>query len=268
MAIQIDEHETHQPGTEAAHGNGIGEIFPLLPVGRSVRIVGPVESVDYRQTPHPRNSRGELGVPMYNWYTNSISHDPLGRMASDRHAADNRNVINAEVGKAPKGDVNPHKTAGRDPKAMAKHIKRVAEFLGFDIVGIADVHPSFVYKGGRYNPEGGLVEGSEKDAGSPEAIAKPFPFAIVACVSWDYDMGRAHRHRIGDTTYHFSQQEAHLLYQTLAGYIRELGYNVALGAGIPMPLAVAAGIGEMGRNGMVVTKKFGSRLHMPDVLVK
>ena len=47
----------------------------------------------------------------------------------------------------------------------------------------------------------------------------------------------------------------------------ELGYDVALGAGIPMPLAVAAGIGEMGRNGMVITEKYGSRIHMPDVIL-
>jgi reductive dehalogenase len=240
---------------------------PLPPLGRSVRVVGELTSVDYRQTPHPKNSRGELGLPMYNWYVNSISHDPLGRIASDRHSADTRNVVLTPVGKAKKGGVNPRRTEVRDPKVMAKHIKRVARFMGFDVVGIAKVHPAFVYKGGRYNPSGGLLDGSDKDAIPPEKIAETFPYAIVACVAWDYRMGKAHRHRIGDAAYHFSQQEAHLLYQSLAGYIRELGYNVALGAGIPMPLAVAAGIGEMGRNGMVITEKFGSRIHMPDVIL-
>jgi reductive dehalogenase len=271
MAIQIGRRETQEPEPGNGVHKGDGDIpegaLPLPPLGRSIKIVGNLESVDYRQTPHPKNSRGELGVPLFNWYTNSISHDPLGRMASDRHAADQRNVINAVVSKAPKGQVNPHKTEIRDPKVMANHIKRVAKFIGFDVVGIAPVHPSFVYKGGRYTPEGGLAAGSDKDAKDPEVIAKQFPYAIVACVAWDYDMGKAHRHRIGDAAYHFSQQEAHLLYQTLAGYIRELGYNVAMGAGIPMPLAVAAGIGEMGRNGMVITEKFGSRIHMPDVIL-
>ena len=201
-----------------------------------MNVVGELTSVDYRQTPHPKNSRGELGLPMYNWYVNSISHDPLGRIASDRHSADPRNVVLTEVGKAKKGGVNSSRTPVSDPKVMSRHIKRVAKFFGFDIVGIAKVHPSFVYQGGRYNPDGGLLAGSDKDALSPEIIAKTFPYAIVACVAWDYKMGKAHRHRIGDAAYHFSQQEAHLLYQSLAGYIRELGYNVALGAGIPMPL--------------------------------
>ncbi|HET9321071.1 MAG TPA: reductive dehalogenase domain-containing protein [Bryobacteraceae bacterium] len=266
MAIQIENRE---PSLDGEHANGDAATArpPLPPLGKSIRIVGEVESVDYRQTPHPKNSRGELGVPMYNWYTNSISHDPLGRMASDRHAADNRNVVNAVVAKAAKGGVNPRKTSVDDPKVMSDHIKRVAKFIGFDVVGIANVHPSFVYKGGRYQPDGSMTEGSDKDPTDPEVVAKQFPYAVVACVAWDYDMGRAHRHRIGDAAYHFSQQEAHILYQTLAGYIRELGYHVAMGAGIPMPLAVAAGIGEMGRNGMVITEKFGSRIHMPDVIL-
>src|SRR6266568_1912416 len=119
MAIQVEnrglrvEHEEN-----GRDGNGAAQPPPLPPLGNSIRIVGEVESVDYRQTPHPKNSRGELGVPMYNWYTNSISHDPLGRIASDRHAADNRNVVNAVVAKAPKGGVNPRQTAIRDAKVM------------------------------------------------------------------------------------------------------------------------------------------------------
>jgi reductive dehalogenase len=271
MAVDVKAEGLEEAGAHAPEQNGNPSAPtnrpPLPPLGRSVHVVGELTSVDYRQTPHPKNSRGELGLPMYNWYVNSISHDPLGRIASDRHSADTRNVVLTPVGKAKKGAVNPEKTPISDPKAMSKHIKRVAKFIGFDVVGIANVHPSFVYKGGRYNPDGGLLAGSDKDAIEPETIAKTFPYAIVACVAWDYDMGKAHRHRIGDAAYHFSQQEAHLLYQTLAGYIRELGYNVALGAGIPMPLAVAAGIGEMGRNGMVITEKFGSRIHMPDVIL-
>ncbi len=244
------------------------EVIPLYPaLGRSVRVIAPIKSVDYRQTPHPKNSRGELGVPMFNWYTNTVSRDPLGRIGSDRHASDLRNVVLSAVGKAQKGTVNPERTYVPDPKLMSAHIKRVAKFIGFDVVGIAPVHPSFVYTGSRYNPGGDLQAGTEEEAKSPDVIAERFPYAIVACVAWDYDMGKAHRHRIGDAAYHFTQQEAHLLYQTLAGYIRELGYNVAMGAGIPMPLAVAAGIGEMGRNGMVVTEKFGSRIHMPDVIL-
>ena len=52
--------------------------------------------------------------------------DPLGRISSDRHSADPRNVVLSPIGKAKKGNVNPAKTQVSDPQVMAAHIKRVA----------------------------------------------------------------------------------------------------------------------------------------------
>lgn len=256
------EIPANQNGEETPYNNP-----PLPPLGRSIRVVGEMQSVDYRETPHPKNARGELGQALFNWYRNLPSHDPLGRIAMGNHAADVRNVVTTALSKAKKGAVNPTKTEVRDPKVMSRHIKRVAKYLGADVVGIAPVHPSFLYIGGRFNIQAGHVAGSESEGNDAESVAHRYPYAIVAATAWDYDMGRAHRHRIGDAAYHFSQQKAHFVYQALAGYIRELGYNVLLGAGIPMPLAVAAGLGEMGRHGMVITKTFGARIHMPDVIL-
>src|SRR5262249_16615362 len=53
--------------------------FPTPYLGRSVRIVGNVVNVDMNQSPHPKNSRGELGKPLFNWYNNTVSKDPLTR---------------------------------------------------------------------------------------------------------------------------------------------------------------------------------------------
>ena len=51
-------------------------------LGRSVRIVGPVVNVDMNQSPHPKNQRGELGKPLFNWYHNTVSKDPLTRVSA------------------------------------------------------------------------------------------------------------------------------------------------------------------------------------------
>lgn len=271
MTILSDKKASQKDDPAVAGDNNGGQESPkrspLPNLGRSIRIVGEVESVDYRQTPHPKNARGELGPALFNWYRNLPSHDPLGRIGTGTHAADARNVVTTPVGKSKRGAVNPTKTEVRDPKVMSRHIKRVARYLGADVVGIAAVHPSFIYKGGRYDIQAGLAAGSDGNSPDPESLARQFPYAICAATAWDYDMGKAHRHHIGDAAYHFSQLNAHLIYRELAGYIRELGYNAVLGAGIPMPLAVAAGFGEMGRHGMVITEKFGARIHMPDVIL-
>ena len=72
--------------------------FPAPYLGRSVKIVGPHVNVDMNQSPHPKNARGELGKPLFNWYRNTVSNDPLTRVSAPNHFADRRhfltNVIN------------------------------------------------------------------------------------------------------------------------------------------------------------------------------
>src|SRR5439155_17152437 len=109
-------------------------------LGRSVQIVGPVEPVDPQQGPHPKNSRGELGKALFNYYRNSISHDPLSRVSANTHSADKRNVLSENLNKSPKGDVNAERVEVTDPEAMSQHIKRVAHYMGADAVGIAQAH--------------------------------------------------------------------------------------------------------------------------------
>src|SRR5579884_2793331 len=121
--------------------------FPTPYLGRTARIVGPVENVDTNQMPHPKNQRGELGKALFNWYNNTVSGDPLQRVTSHNHTADKRNVFNAMMGRSTKGEVNSRRVPVEDPAAMPRHIKRVAKEFGADIVGIARTHPSFLYKG-------------------------------------------------------------------------------------------------------------------------
>ena len=59
--------------------------FPPPYLGRSVKFVGPHANVDMNQSPHPKNARGELGKPLFNWYRNTVSHDPLTRVSAPNH---------------------------------------------------------------------------------------------------------------------------------------------------------------------------------------
>src|SRR5262244_2049626 len=114
-------------------------------LGRSARIVGPVANVDMNQTPHPKNSRGELGKALFNWYRNTISRDPLTRVSAPNHFADQRNFLAAVVNQAPKGQVNARQVPVPDPAVMTRHIKAVAHHMGADVVTVARAHPSFLY---------------------------------------------------------------------------------------------------------------------------
>ncbi|MCH7608691.1 MAG: 4Fe-4S dicluster domain-containing protein [Chloroflexi bacterium] len=241
-----------------------GEPLPYL--GRSVRIVGDWRSVDATQTPHEKNKRGELGKPLHNWYFNRTSLDPLGRIATANTAADRRNAFETVLARAPRGAVNPDRAPVSDPAVLTAHIKRVARYLGASDVGIMRVQPQFLYSGGRY-PDDGTAAGASAPPATAETTTARYPYAIALIYAWDYEMGRAHRHRIGDIAYHFGAEHLRTTYSNLASYIREMGYSVATRVATSMPVALAAGLGEMGRHGMLITERFGARVHLGDPIL-
>ena len=269
-AKKVVRQEEKPPGqgADGAQGEAGTSSVPYPDLGRSVRVVGNWRSVDASETPHEKNRRGELGKPMYNWYINRTSKDPLGRVAANLGAADRRNTLPYWIGRGRRGSVNPEKVEAPDAEAMTRHIKRVASFLGADVVGITRLHPSFLYTGSRYPDTGdGSRMGAAANNQSTLERARQMPFVISMAKAWDYDMGRAHRHRIGDAAYHFSQQKLQVIYANLAAYIRELGYSAIQSVAQSMPVGLAAGIGEMGRHGMLISEKFGSRIHLGDPIL-
>jgi len=234
-------------------------------MGRSVRIIGPQESTDPHDDPHGRVRRGELGPVVQNYYYNRFVKDPLNRMGHNTANADSKAVLGSVLARSGRGSVNPDKTPVTDVKAMTRHIKRVAKFLGADAVGIAPTLPEYVYsRGSRTEDEHQVNAASGGD--TPADIARKYPYAVCFISAWDYDMVQAHRHHIGDATYHFTGQRASVLGNNIAGYIRELGYQVRQGGAATIPMCVAAGLGELGRNGILISEKFGSRVH-PHVIL-
>ena len=261
MAIDTKERGVQEPAHGQDGGNQEeGYLRPPDYLGRSVRVVGPQHSPDPYDDPHAKNRRGELGRPLYHWYFNTISRDPLSRMGFNTHNADPKNLLTSVISRAPRGGVNPEKTPVPDPVAMTQHIKRVAAFYGADAVGIARTDPAYLYRGGARRAEDDtMVAGPEGE--TPDTIAKRFPYAICYLVAWDYAMGRAHRHRIGDAAYFFSSGKNNIIAANLASYVRELGYSVRQGVANTMPMALLAGLGELGRHGIIISEKFGSRVH-------
>ncbi len=235
MAVTLDRptDDTAQPSQTPAGSPD----FPTPYLGRTVRIVDKVENVDTNEMPHPKNSRGELGRALFNWYNNTVSNDPIQRVSSHNHTADKRNVLNAMLSRARKGDVNPQRVPVDDPAVMTRHIQRVAKEFGADVVGIARSHPSFLYKGNRRYVENLEVGDSHQDE-SAEELCRKFPYMIVLPVAWDYDTMKAHRHHIGDASYHLSTQKIHSVIASMVGYIQELGYTAIRGAANPQAVAL------------------------------
>src|SRR3989442_1865801 len=168
MALTSETATKHTNGSTGEDGSHGDPEFPRPYLGRSVRIVDKVVNVDMSQSPHPKNSRGELGKPLFNWYNNTVSKDPLTRVTAPNHFADRRHFLSNVINQAAKGKVNPRQVEVSDPAAMTRHIKAVAHYMGADVVAVAKAHPSFLYACGRY-----LQDGTAKDAyesHSPEGM--------------------------------------------------------------------------------------------------
>jgi reductive dehalogenase len=259
---------TLEKTTEAHGGNGAvdaGQPAAVPYLGRTVRIVGPVANVDMNQSPHPKNRRGELGKALFNWYRNTISKDPLTRVSAPNHFADRRNFLASVVNQTSKGKINPKRVPVTDPEKMTRHIKAVARYMGADVVAVARAHPSFMYAGNRYVQDGTAEDAYQKSA--PEELVRKFPYLLVTTTAWDYNKLQAHRHHIGDSAYHVSQMKGVVILKALEGYIKELGYTALRGVANPQAAGLASGVGELGRNGLIINAKFGARIHMPDPIM-
>jgi reductive dehalogenase len=266
MAVTVERGAEPRTGDDDAQGRPPGAPLPMVPnLGRSVRVVGPVVNVETSQLPHPKNQRGELGKALFNWYHNTVSKDPLTRVSAPNHFADRRHFLTNIVNRAPKGDVNPRRVPVSDPEAMTRHIKRVARYMGADIVRIARAHPAFLYAGNRYVQDGAAEDAYQHD--SLEELVRKFPYIVVVTTAWDYEKLQAHRHHIGDASYHISQMKGVLILKAIEGYIREMGYTALRGVSNPQGAGLAAGVGELGRNGLIISEKFGPRIHMPDPIM-
>lgn len=228
---------------------------------RTYRIVGPQRQIDERETPHPRVDRGELGDRLRAWRKTRFDEDPFRRIfgGGGRDGSPN-NSLQYIMRDVPEGEVNPQPIPVSDPAAMARKIKEVARFLGADVVGITHLDQAYVYS---HRARGNAAAGEK--AGDP--IHLLHRYAICMGFESDYEKFLSNNSRISDAEYGLGNIHTIPTTFMVASYIREMGYparahHYGRGEVNPIPLAVNAGLGELGRHGMLIHEEYGSRLHL------
>jgi reductive dehalogenase len=265
MTIETRETRVEAP-ERPRYDPAVDTDFPPPNLGRSVHVIDTVVNVHPDETPHPRVRRGDMGKTLFNYGRNTVSPDPIARTNSNRNR-DKGNYFTDVLRKAPAGKVNPGKTSVADPADMSRHIKNVGQYFGADIVGIGQSHPALLYAGGSLQDNGFIVQVESGPTETPQELCRKYPFVIVTPIAWDYELARAHRHPIGDAAYDTTLMQTVLVLTALETYIKELGYTALRGKVNPQAAALAAGVGELGRNGLIVTEKFGARVHLSDAIL-
>lgn len=148
-----------------------------------------------------------------------------------------------------------------DKAAITRHIKSAACWFGADLVGICEVNPSWVYSHwGDYNA---FYSGGLANPGDPIEIPTWLKYAVVMAIEMDYKDIRRTPAREGSTSLGYARMA--FVAPSLATYISRLGYH-AMPCGndfaVNIPLAIDAGLGELGRNALLITESYGPRVRI------
>lgn len=151
-----------------------------------------------------------------------------------------------------------------DKQFITRKVKEAAGYFGAELVGICEVNHNWIYSNwGDFNAHfsGGLAE-----PGDPIEIPSWFKYAVVFCVPMDYE--KIKRSPAVEPSTYLAYAQMAFVAVCLATFIRQLGYHAMpsgndLAASIPM--AIDAGLGELGRHGMLITEQFGPRVRIAKV---
>ena len=140
---------------------------------------------------------------------------------------------------------------------MSRRIKDVARYLGADLVGIARLNPAYVYTHVGTGPE---------PFGQP--IENDHPYVVCFAIEMDHEMVSSAP--LVPTTIETGRQylRGTFISHVLERYIRSLGYAArshTAGSNYQLILAAVAaeaGLGELGRIGILLSREFGPRMRL------
>ncbi len=157
------------------------------------------------------------------------------------------------------GPVCPTKVEIDDVAIMTTEIKKIARLFGADLVGITDFDERWLYEA-RVDAR----DFSPAEHELPDGLSN----VIVMGHAMDYDLVSTYPSALASASAGLEYSHETGIVIQLVTYIRNLGYN-AVGSmndtALVIPLALKAGLGEYGRNQMVITPEYGPRVRFSKI---
>ena len=227
----------------------------------TTEIVGEQTKFDQRDSIFPRAAAGLEKNRLVRRWAEVPTPDPIYRtmMGIPRSA----NCVTYHLRLAVDGPLNGERLKVADPAAMTGKVKGIARFFGADRVGVCELSQSYVashrwdeYLAGRGKPA--------------KPIRLKHRYAISLVFKRDYDLVKAGHSYIDGAEGTLVYNKAAVTACQLAAYIRELGYPAKAHHEreeevLQVPIAVQAGMGELGRLGLLMTPEWGPRVRMSTV---
>lgn len=150
------------------------------------------------------------------------------------------------------------KAALDDPLSLTQGVKKAGLFFGAVDVGVCELDRRWLYSRGYTKTAAG---------GEPFEIDLPeeYKYAVVLLIEMDQDAIACSPDGPSTSATGLGYSKMAFVAGLLATYIRGLGYK-AIPSGndtaCSVPLAVDAGLGELGRNGLLITPDYGPRIRI------
>ncbi len=133
-----------------------------------------------------------------------------------------------------------------DPAEMSAEVKRAARTFGADLVGICRVDERWIY--------------SHDRSGDPVVVPREYRTAIVIGIAMDRDAVMTSPAYASATATGVGYSRMAFAIACMAEFLRNLRYGaIPMGndTALSVPLAIDAGLGQLGRNGLLVTPEYG-----------
>ncbi|MFX0011620.1 MAG: reductive dehalogenase [Candidatus Hermodarchaeota archaeon] len=162
-----------------------------------------------------------------------------------------------------------------DLKTFTAKVKKAAKFYGASLVGIANVDTKWIYKTGFVRPAA-TSETDSKDIirkgdasvsilETPIELPKGVDKVIVMAIEMDQIAISTAPAQPASAAAAVGYSKMAFVIACLGEFIRNLGYR-AIQCGndtaLSIPLAIDAGLGALGRNGLLLTPEFGPRVRI------
>lgn len=153
------------------------------------------------------------------------------------------------------------RTRESDPWVLTSQVKKMASFFGSSLCGICRVDKRWLYSSAFIG---------DKDGGRAEPVNFPetCKYAVVLAFEMDYEAIQYSPAHPSSVAVGLGYSKMAFTSGLLAQYIRGLGFQ-ALPSGndtaCSIPLAIDAGLGEIARNGLLVTPGFGPRIRLAKI---
>ncbi len=153
---------------------------------------------------------------------------------------------------------------------MSRKIKEMAYYYGADRIGIAELDSRWVYS--RYYDRVTQEEGDLSLEGEPAPESETnisYDYAIAIAVKMDWEGIKESPDWKASAAVAKGYSNVAEVASKLAKYIRGLGYPAVPSGNdttLSVPISIDAGLGELGRNGLLMTPDYGPNVRLAQVL--